>query len=65
VAAGKTALPKKAPPENPSVPMNPAGDRLLYNNCAEARAAGKTPLYRGDPGYHSKLDRDRDGIACE
>ncbi|WP_405421624.1 excalibur calcium-binding domain-containing protein [Pseudonocardia alni] len=23
------------------------------------------PLYRGDPGYRSALDRDNDGIACE
>ena len=36
-----------------------------YRNCKEARAAGVTPLRRGDPGYSKKLDRDRDGIACE
>ena len=29
------------------------------------RAAGKDPLYRGDPGYRAALDRDSDGIACE
>ncbi|WP_051967759.1 thermonuclease family protein [Brevibacillus thermoruber] len=34
-------------------------------NCSEARAAGAVPLYRGEPGYRSKLDRDNDGIACE
>ncbi|MGH3939958.1 MAG: excalibur calcium-binding domain-containing protein [Pseudonocardiaceae bacterium] len=37
----------------------------IYKNCAAARAAGVTPLYAGDPGYSSKLDRDGDGIACE
>lgn len=36
-----------------------------YRNCDAARAAGAAPLYRGDPGYRPKLDRDRDGIACE
>jgi endonuclease YncB( thermonuclease family) len=36
-----------------------------YRNCAEARAAGAAPLYRGDPGYSLRLDRDNDGIACE
>ncbi|MGL6234396.1 MAG: excalibur calcium-binding domain-containing protein [Segniliparus sp.] len=36
-----------------------------YRSCAEARADGAAPLYRGDPGYSSKLDRDGDGVACE
>jgi hypothetical protein len=36
-----------------------------YKNCSEARAAGVTPLYEGDPGYAPHLDRDNDGIACE
>ena|GEM_PF-1067295 len=36
-----------------------------YKSCAEARAAGAAPLYRGDPGYSSSLDRDNDGVACE
>ncbi|MEV0674138.1 excalibur calcium-binding domain-containing protein [Mycobacterium sp. NPDC050441] len=36
-----------------------------YPNCAAARAAGAAPLYAGQPGYSSKLDRDGDGIACE
>ena len=36
-----------------------------YANCAEARAAGAAPIYRGEPGYRSGLDRDNDGIACE
>jgi hypothetical protein len=38
---------------------------VYYANCAAARAAGKAPLYRGEPGYRSGLDRDSDGIACE
>jgi competence protein ComEC len=38
---------------------------VYYQNCTAARAAGVTPLYEGDPGYSSKLDRDHDGIACE
>lgn len=36
-----------------------------YANCAAAKADGAAPLHRGDPGYRSGLDRDRDGIACE
>ena len=36
-----------------------------YAGCNEVRAAGKAPLYRGDPGYTAALDRNGDGIACE
>ncbi|WP_236022527.1 excalibur calcium-binding domain-containing protein [Bifidobacterium phasiani] len=42
-----------------------SGGSAYYKNCAAARAAGAAPLYRGDPGYRSKLDADGDGIACE
>ncbi|MGE7723479.1 excalibur calcium-binding domain-containing protein [Bacillus cereus] len=36
-----------------------------YKNCAAVRATGKAPLYKGQPGYDSHLDRDGDGVACE
>lgn len=36
-----------------------------YPNCTAAKAAGAVPLYRGQPGYSTKLDRDGDGVACE
>jgi len=36
-----------------------------YPNCSSARAAGAAPLYAGEPGYSSDLDRDGDGVACE
>lgn len=36
-----------------------------YKDCDAARAAGVTPLHRGDDGYAPHLDRDNDGIACE
>lgn len=38
---------------------------VYYPNCAAARAAGAAPLYQGQPGYSTKLDRDGDGVACE
>lgn len=38
---------------------------VYYSNCSAARAAGVAPLYVGDPGYRSGLDRDHGGIACE
>ena len=42
-----------------------APTQSFYKNCKEARAAGVTPIYRGQPGYARHLDRDGDGIACE
>jgi Excalibur calcium-binding domain/Protein of unknown function (DUF1524) len=36
-----------------------------FENCAAARAAGATPVRRGDPGYGGHLDGDGDGVACE
>ncbi|MDP9890831.1 excalibur calcium-binding domain-containing protein [Pseudarthrobacter enclensis] len=46
-----------------SVPAAPAA--AYYANCTAAKAAGAAPLYRGQPGYRSALDRDGDGVACE
>lgn len=54
--------PQPQPPPQPK-PQPPAA--VYYKNCAAARAAGVTPLYRGQPGYGSHLDRDNDGVACE
>lgn len=35
------------------------------NNCTQARAMGMTNMNTSHPCYRPKLDRDRDGIACE
>ncbi len=59
--------PPAAPPPAGGDPGggNQGGGNVYYANCSEARAAGAAPLYRGDPGYRSALDRDNDGVACE
>ncbi|MGW4482786.1 thermonuclease family protein [Amycolatopsis sp. NPDC004368] len=57
-----------APPPQTHEDPPPADDpdvSLSFKNCTEARAAGVTPLHRGEPGYSRKLDRDGDGVACE
>lgn len=41
-----------------------AGRPTSYSSCAQARAAGATPLHRGQPGYSAKLDHNHDGVAC-
>ena len=56
--------PTPAPAPPPTQPAPPPGE-VYYANCDAVRAAGKAPLYRGQPGYRAGLDRDGDGIACE
>ncbi|HHW51160.1 MAG TPA: DUF1524 domain-containing protein [Pseudoclavibacter sp.] len=46
-------------------PSVDSGSDVYYKNCDAVRAAGAAPLYQGQPGYSSKLDRDGDGVACE
>jgi endonuclease YncB( thermonuclease family) len=63
----------KAPKANVAVAARPTAARRVaastsswsYRNCAQARAAGAAPLYRGQPGYGAHMDGDGDGIACE
>ncbi len=62
-APKKTKKPKPKPPPEPE--PDPEPEDVYYANCAAARAAGAAPLYRGEPGYRSGLDRDNDGVACE
>ena len=53
-----------------TVTMNEEESRAIettvhYSGCDEVRAAGRAPLFRGDPGYGYHMDGDGDGIACE
>lgn len=56
---------KPAPIKPAPVQAPPAPSSVYYENCTAARAAGAAPLYIGQPGYSTKLDRDKDGVACE
>ncbi len=55
--AAKSAADKAAKVSAPS--------STYYANCSEAKATGAAPIYVGQPGYSTKLDRDKDGVACE
>ncbi|MFF2050518.1 DUF1524 domain-containing protein [Leifsonia sp. NPDC058194] len=59
------APPAPAPAPAPPAPAPAPAPDAYYQNCDAVRAAGKAPLYAGQPGYSRKLDRDGDGIACE
>jgi len=52
-------------PDEPTPEPTSPRSYAYYKNCAAARRAGAAPIYRGEPGYRSKLDADNDGIACE
>jgi len=51
----------KAPPPPPVKPTKLGP----WRNCTEAKANGRCDIQRGDPDYAPKLDRDKDGVACE
>jgi Excalibur calcium-binding domain len=53
------------PSSTATSPAPTTGASVYYPNCKAACAAGVAPIYRGQPGYRSGLDRDGDGIACE
>ncbi|WP_207760029.1 GmrSD restriction endonuclease domain-containing protein [Bifidobacterium primatium] len=63
-ASSPTATSTPTASSAPTASAQSTGD-AYYANCSAARAAGKAPLYRGQPGYSTKLDRDGDGVACE
>lgn len=52
-------------PKATATPEPVEEDYVFYQNCSAVRAAGADPIYAGDPGYSSKLDRDGDGVGCE
>ena len=62
-------LPSTLPPggtiKSPMPVVPPPAREVYYPNCAAVKAAGKSPLLRGQPGYRPGLDRDGDGRACE
>ena len=63
-AAAEWSVDDPEPVAEPEPHSEPAAD-VYYQNCAAVRAAGAAPLNEGEPGYAPKLDRDRDGVACE
>ncbi|SOC52354.1 excalibur calcium-binding domain-containing protein [Ornithinimicrobium cerasi] len=52
-------------PQQPAPAPAPAPVNVYYQNCDAARAAGAAPVYVGQPGYGTHLDRDSDGVGCE
>ena len=73
-ASASAEASEQAVQDEPAQPEEPAqrpqqdpkkSTSTYYANCTEAKAAGAAPMYEGDPGYRSGLDRDHDGNACD
>lgn len=76
LASNTGSVPEAVTPPAPAAPTAPpaagsdagaAGAVAYYRVCADAEAAGVTPLRRGTAVYdaNTHLDRDKDGVACE
>ncbi|WEV68458.1 DUF1524 domain-containing protein [Bifidobacterium sp. ESL0769] len=64
--SAQPAAPAPAPAPVPAAPAaGQGGGDVYYQNCDAVRAAGKAPIYAGQPGYRAALDRDHDGVGCE
>jgi hypothetical protein len=50
---------------SPWPPLTTLKHYLAWPNCGIARWLHLAPARTGQPGYWARLDRDKDGIACE
>lgn len=62
-SAQSNAASVSSPPSSASGSTSSSSNTVYYENCSEARLAGAAPVYEGDPGYASHLNRD--GFGCE
>ena len=61
VAAGVVIASQSATADVPVATMA----AQTFDNCTEARVAGRTNIPASDPAYKKSMDRDRDGFACD
>ena len=64
-SAAATFNSRDVPSAKPNQTSREIEETAYYANCDAARAAGKSPLLSGQPGYRDELDPDGDGIACQ
>ena len=63
-SAAAVANAVKIPAARPGQTSHDIEQSVYYASCADVQAAGKAPLYAGQPGYRSELDPDGTGLAC-
>ena len=64
-APAPAPAPRPAPAPAPAPAPRPAPAAKTYPNCRAVWNDLGGPIYRGDAGYGSHLDRDGDGVGCE
>ena len=64
-AAAAAANAIKAPSAKPGQTSAEIEQSVYFASCADAVAAGKAPLYPGQPGYRQELDPQNVGVACQ
>ena len=64
-SAAAVANAVKAPSAKPGQTSADVEASVYYATCADAVAAGKAPLYPGQPGYREELDPQGVGVACQ
>lgn len=60
-----TAAPKSAVPNTTFTPRRNTTNPIPFASCKEAMEAGTVPIYPSHPRWNPRLDRDKDGMACE
>lgn len=64
-APAPAPAPAPRPAPAPAPAPRPAPAAKTYPNCRAVWNDLGGPIYRGDAGYGSHLDRDGDGVGCE
>ena len=47
-----------------AAPATALAKDVYFENCAQARAAGRTDILRGEPGWRPGLESNNAGVAC-
>lgn len=63
-SAADVANASAAPAAKPGQTSHDVEQSAYYEDCAAVRAAGKAPLWAGQPGYRAELDPSESGMAC-
>jgi hypothetical protein len=63
-SAADIANTHKEPSAKPGQTATEIEESAYYADCEAVRAAGKAPIYPGQPGYRAELDPGDTGVAC-
>ncbi|ACZ29313.1 Excalibur domain protein [Xylanimonas cellulosilytica DSM 15894] len=65
VSTPARSAPRPAPSAPPRAASPAPATRAPFRNCTAVWDTLGRPIRRGEPGFHSRLDRDNDGVGCE